>query len=177
MSYSTLEFITDGAALLAKRRERLASLVNALNKGIEALKTDAMPELRKAINDATESWKALEANIIDNPTLFASPRTVTAHGIKFGLAKGKGTVEIGDDAKTIRLIKKHFPEQVDTLIDTKETPSKDALFKLPAADLKRLGCELKGTGDRVVIKLADGEVDKIVKALVSAKVDEDEVAP
>lgn len=178
MSTTPLDTITSRAEALARRRERLAEIVGALNKGIEALKTDAMPELRQAITEATEAWSTLEAEIQANPELFVKPRTVTAHGIKFGLAKSKGTLEITDPEKTVKLIKRHFPEQAELLINTKEVPAKEAIEQLPAADLKRIGCEIKNVGDVVVIKPADGAIDKLVKALVKASVEDSaEVAP
>jgi hypothetical protein len=178
VSTNPLEVVTERAEALATHRERLGALVGALNKSIELLKADHMPELRAAITEATDSWASLEAGIRANPELFVKPRTISVHGIKFGLAKGKGSLEIANEAKTIMLIEKHFPEKADVLIDVKKTPAKDAICLLPAADLKRIGCEVKDTGDRVVIKPSDGEVDKIVKALISAAVDEAaEVAP
>ena len=170
---TTLPDILERVELLAVRRERLREIVTALNAGIEALKAEKLPELRVAIELATVTWNNLVQDIQSNPALFEKPRTQTAHGIKFGLAKGKGTVEIADPDKTVRLIKKHLPEKADLLIDTKETPSKDAIAGLPVEDLKRIGCAVKGTGDQVVIRPADGEVDKIVKALIRSGVDED----
>ena len=47
-----------------------------------------------------------------------------------------------------------------------EKPNKDALADMPAGDLKKLGIELTETGDAVVIKPVDGEVDKICTALL-----------
>lgn len=172
MSTATLPDILERVELLAARRERLREIVTALNAGIEALKAERMPELREAIDLATLTWGNLVQDIQANPGLFERPRTQTAHGIKFGLAKGKGKVEIADPDKTVRLIKKHLPEKADLLIDVKETPAKDAIAMLPADDLKRIGCTVTGTGDQVVIRPVDGDVDKIVKALIASGADE-----
>jgi hypothetical protein len=167
----TLETITATAALLAARRERLTTVSQRLKRDLDAIKAEAMPELQAAITEAAEAFKRLELEIQTNPQFFTRPRTVVAHGLKFGMEKGKGTLEIANPDKTVALIKKHFPDQVDLLIDTKETPAKDAIAKLPAADLKRLGCELTGTGDRVVIRAVEGDTDKLVKHLVKVFVD------
>ena len=86
---TTLEAITDRVQRLSASRQHLGQLIGALNAGIEALKADQLPELRKAIEEAGTAWKAVEADIEANPDLFVRPRTHQAHGIKFGLAKGK----------------------------------------------------------------------------------------
>jgi hypothetical protein len=170
----TIDALLERAKLLSEQRAKLNEIVGELQKGIEALKADRMSELRTAIESATNAWTALEADIQAHPELFVKPRTVRAHGIKFGLEKGKGALEIADPANTVRLIRKHLPDQADVLIATVETPVKDALAQLPATELKRIGAELKDAGDRVVIRPADGEMDKLVRALIKAAVDESE---
>lgn len=169
---TTLDGIVEKARALADERAQLNAIVEELQKGIEALKANRMGDLRTAIESATAAWAALEADIQANPLLFVKPRTVRAHGIKFGLEKGKGAIAIADEANTVRLIKKHFPDQAEVLIATVETPVKDALAQLPAADLKRIGAELKDAGDRVVIRPSDGEVEKMVRSLIKASIDE-----
>lgn len=163
--------IIERASWLASTREQLARMVEELNKGIEALKADRLPDIRTAIDAAAEAWKGLADEIRAHPELFASPRTLQAHGIKFGYQKGKGGLEIADEDKTVELIEKLLPDQVKLLVSVRKVPVKDALAQLSAAELKRLGVEVKGTGDVVLIKPADGSVDKIVKALVAAAVE------
>lgn len=171
---TTLDDITAKVHDLAEQRAKLNGIVTELQRGIEALKADRMDELRTAIGAATEAWQALEASIRENPGLFERPRTLRAHGVQFGLEKGKGSLAIADQEATVKLIKKHLPDQADVLISTVEVPVKAALAQLSAADLKRIGVELKDAGDRVVIRPADGEVDKMVRALIKAVVDESE---
>jgi hypothetical protein len=172
---TTIDILRVRAETLASARALLADMVTELQSGIEALKADHMDGIREAIDGAAAAWKALEAEIEANPLLFVKPRTISAHGIKFGLAKGRGGLVIEDEERTLALIRKHLPDQADVLIATKEAPVKDALVQLPAADLKRIGVQVKDTGDQVLIKPADGEVDKLVKALVAAAVNgEDE---
>ena len=166
--------IADSAAVLARARAELAELVQALEEGLNHLKADAMPMIRGSIDRAATAWSALEAEITAHPELFVRPRTVSMHGIKFGFGKGKGGLEIDDADRTVALIRKHLPDQAEVLIAVKETPVKDAIAQLPAADLKRIGVNIKATGDQVVIRPADGETDKIVKALIKAAVGEAE---
>lgn len=168
-----LQEIIDRARVLAQRRDHLGTLVRALNEGIEALKADNLPQIKAAIAEGSDAWKALEALVLAHPELFDKPRKLTAHGITFGYEKGKGGLEIDDPDRTVQLIRKHLPDQADVLITVRESPVKTALAQLSAADLKRVGVEVKRTGDVVVIRPADGEIDKVVRALVRAAVDDE----
>lgn len=103
--------------------------------------------------------------------MFDTPRTVVFYGIKVGLQKGKGAIEWDDDAQVVKLIEKHFPEQADVLIKTTKKPVKKALAQLTVAELKKLGIVVEETGDQVVIKSTDSEIDKLVNALLK----EDEI--
>ena len=69
------------------------------------------------------------------------------------------------------LIRRYLPEQADTLIRTVEEPHKPALALLSVADLRRVGCTVVETGEAVVIKAVDSEVDKMVDALLKDAVD------
>ena len=171
---TTLDDISERARALAESRATLGALMQALNAGLEAMKAECMPDIRQAIEQATTAWQALESQIQANPQLFAKPRTVAAHGIVFGIQKGKGSIEIADPEATVRLIRKHLPELADTLIATKEAPVKKAVERLPVADLKRIGATVVDAGDQVVIRPAPSDVDKLVKALVRAELDPDE---
>lgn len=169
---TTITEIMDKTRALAEERARMNGVVTALNLAVKELMTDRLPEVRAAIDAAAQSWAELEVMLRENPQLFVKPRTVTVDGIKVGYEKGKGGLEIPNPAKTVELIKRHLADQVDLLIDTRETPAKAALQQLPAADLKRVGVNVRDTGDRVVIRPADTELDKLVKALVGEAVDE-----
>jgi hypothetical protein len=160
------------ARVLSSDRDKLHTLVSELNRGIEALKADSLEDIRAAIDAAADAWQKLLDDVKAHPERYVRPRSVEAHGIKFGLAKGKGKLKIADEAKTIGLIKKHFPELANVLIDTTESPSKTAIQNLPAADLKKIAVEIDGVGDVAFIKPAEGAVDKLVKALVTAAVEE-----
>ena len=96
------------------------------------------------------------------------------YGVKVGFEKGKGRIEWDDDDTVVRLIEKHFPEQADILIKTKKKPAKKALAQLSVAELKKLGVTVEETGDQVVIKSTDSEIDKLVTALLKGdEIDEE----
>jgi hypothetical protein len=59
-----------------------------------------------------------------------------------------------------------MPDNADALIITKESVSREALKDLPGDKLKRIGVNISGSGDSIIIKPIDGDVDKIVQALL-----------
>ena len=170
---TTLDDVNERARVLSEARGHLGHLMQALNAGIEALKADAMGDIRAAIDIATDAWGELEDVIEANPQLFVRPRTVAAHGIVFGIQKGKGSIDIPDPERTVVLIKRQLPEYADKLIATKEVPVKKAIERLTAGELKRIGVSVVDAEDQVVIRSAPSDVDKLVKALIRAQLEDD----
>lgn len=148
-------------------RATLCERVNALEDEVRAVRNRHLRGIKLAAGVAAQRKSELVAEIAAAPHLFAKPRTFTLHGVKVGFQKGKGRVDWEDDAKVVRLIRSHYAEeQAELLIITTETPSKDALAKLPANELRRLGVTLEEAGDAVVVKAVDGEIDKLVAKIL-----------
>ena len=169
----TLDQIESITKTYADSHGELAEKVQSLTDQIEALKRRHLPAIKRAVERAAEHKAALAAAVASTPALFAKPRTVIFHGIKVGLQKGKGGITFADADRVVQLIHKHYPEdEAGALLHVTEKPDKDALGKLPVAELKKLGCEIEDAGDAVVIKPAAGEVDKIVNALLKGATDE-----
>lgn len=158
--------IEPSAKAYAEARAKVAEIVTQLNAGIDSLKRDHMPALKRAITRAAEKHDQLKQLIDANPDLFKKPRTVIYHGVKLGYQKGKGGITFDDADQVVRLIKKHYPDQADVLVITTEKPAKDALAQLTVAELKKVGCNVVEAGDQVVIKPTDSEVDKLVDQLL-----------
>lgn len=154
------------AKAYADARAKVVEIVTDLNAGIDALKRNHMPALKRAITKAAEKHDQLKQIIEANPALFVKPRTVIYHGVKIGMKKGTGGISFDDADQVVRLIKKHYPDQADVLIITSEKPAKDALAQLSVAELKKIGCNSVDAGDAVVIKPTDSEVDKLVDTLL-----------
>jgi hypothetical protein len=150
----------------ADARRLLADLVQNLNDKIESAKKSLLPGIKRAVDKAAEKKAALSSAVQDGSHLFAKPRTVVMYGVKVGLEKGKGVIEWDDAEQVIKLIKKYFPDQADVLIKKTEKPIKKALAQLSVQDLKKCGITVEETGDQVVIKDTDSDVDKLVKALL-----------
>lgn len=163
---ATMEQIEKTAAAHAQARVKLSEYVTALQAGIDALKRQQIAKIKAAVNKAADTGDELVNMINESPELFTKPKSVILHGIKLGYKKQKGKIEFDDPELVIKLIRKHCPELVDTLIVKTETPSKEALNNLSAADLKKLGVKVTSDTDVVFIAAADSEVDKLVNALL-----------
>lgn len=165
---NTLQEIDTKARLFADARTALAEEVGELTAKIEALQRQHLARIRLLVGRTKEHHAALVAMIEDSRDLFTKPKSVVFHGIKLGLAKGRGGLVIEDDEETLRLIHKHYPddEAAAALIVVTEKPDKNALKELPAKELAKLGCEIEGVGEVAFAKPTDGAVDKVVKALL-----------
>ena len=171
----SLYTIEAAARQFAADRLELCTVVTNLNTSIEALKRHTIPQIKRRVAVAAESHAALEALVDKGRHLFIQPRTVVFHGIKVGLQKGRGGIEWDDDAKVVGLIEKHFTRaQADLLIKTTKKPIKKAIEDLGIADLKKIGCRIEETGDSIIIKPTDSQVDKLVTALLKDATSETE---
>lgn len=170
---TTLATVELAAKQFAADRSELAAAVQTLETQLQFLKSAAMAGIKRRVEKAAESKVAL-ANLVDaNRQLFTSPRTIVFHGIKVGLRKGAGGIDWDDDAKVVARIEKLFPKsQAELLIKTTKKPIAKALEDLDVSDLKKLGCTIEDTTDQVVIKPVDGDVEKLVTALLKDAVEE-----
>lgn len=151
--------------------QSLASDVEVLEAAIRTFKKKALPGIKRAAQAAAVAKEKLKAAIEASPALFEKPRTRLFHGVKVGLQKGKGELRWDDPDQVVRLIRKHFPDQVEMLIRVIEAPVKPALAQLPAADLKRVGVTVVETGDQVLVKVADSDIERMVDALFKDEAD------
>jgi hypothetical protein len=167
----TLAEIEAAAKAYAEARTRMGDLGAELDAAVTALKRQHLPAIKRALARTAERQAELKALIERGPALFVKPRTLVLHGIKLGYVKGKGQMSIDDEARTCTLIERHFPDQADALIRTERRPVKAALAQMSVADLKRVAVIVTDTGDQVVIKAVDSDVDKLIDALLRNAVD------
>ena len=149
----------------SEARADLKSRISYLEDEIAVLKRKYLPGIKKSIEAAASAKMRLHSEIEDSAELFVKPRTIIFHGIKIGYQKGKGEITWEDSEQVVKLIKKHYPGIFDAYIKITETPIKSALAQLPAAELKKLGIIIAETGDEIVIKGTDSDIDKMVNAL------------
>lgn len=165
---SQLETIEQRAARYAARRAELLDLLRRVEQRQRRVIDNHLGRIRDLLGKVAAAEDDLRRLIQAHPELFERPRTRILHGIKVGLQKGKGKVEIPDEAKTLRYIREKLPEeQAELMIRVTEKVERRALMDLTAADLKRLGVRLIESGDQVVIRPVDSDLDQLVKALLS----------
>ncbi|WP_299440229.1 host-nuclease inhibitor Gam family protein [uncultured Rhodospira sp.] len=162
----TLGDIEALAKTYSEAHGKLADEVRAVEEEMARVKRQHLARIRRLVDGASNARDRLAAAVGEASDLFQSPRTLTLHGIKVGFAKGKGKLEYADAAKVCDLIRKHFPDQVETLVKTSETPVKGALNQLSVAELRRIGVTVVEAGDEVVVRVTDSEIDKMVDALL-----------
>jgi len=152
-------------------RTILKEHVETLEAQIRAIKKHYLPAIRRAAEKAADRHRVLHEAIEGAPEVFVRPKTFIFHGIRVGYIKSRGEIVWEDTATVLKLIKKNLPDQADQLIKASETPIKTALAQLSVGDLKKIGVSVIETGDEVVIKPTDSEIDRIVNAILK----EDEI--
>lgn len=169
---ATVREIEELALKFSSRRAALVGAMTAFREDQSEVERRHFARLRRLVVQTREVEAALLAAIEQCPHEFVKPRSVIFHGIKLGFRKSTGRLGIDDEKQTLKLIKKHLPDQVDILIETKECPVKSALQQLDVAMLRKLGCTVESTGDVAFAKPIDSEVEKALKALVKSLPDE-----
>lgn len=147
-------------------RQTLKESAEELNKEIERLKRKKLPQILKNVEFVSEIQMRLKAAIEESPKIFQKPRTQIFNGIEVGIRKGKGNVVIEDEKQTLRLIHKYYPDEWENYIKVIEKPIKTTLSQLSVVELKKLGITVVETGDEVVIKAKDSEIDRLVNLLL-----------
>jgi len=177
MTLTEIEKLTER---YSAHRDTLFEAMLALQEEIDDVKKKHLPHIKKMVERTGELQAQLKAAIEASPDLFEKPKTLVIFGIRIGFGKQKGRLEWKDDGVVVKLCKRLFPETWQTYIQVKEKPMKKALSTLPVADLKKLGIEEVGSGDGVIIKPIDSEVEKLVDRLLKEKeeeiTDQDEAA-
>jgi hypothetical protein len=146
-------------------RDDLAAAIHALDAEITVMREQHRAGILDALRAHKRAEDELRAAIEAAPSLFTEPRTRVLHGIRVGYQKGRGGLDIADEAATIKLIHKHLPQQVEALVKVTEKPIKKALQNLDVGTLKKLGVNVLNTGDVIVLAATDGDLDKLIQAL------------
>lgn len=158
--------IQDSCEILAGERRLISGVLEKLNADLAMVRAAAMPILRMRANSRAMAHINL-VNLIDrNRPLFKSPKTRIFSDIKVGLRKLEGETVIADPDKTVELIAKHFPDRLDELAPATRAPRKDALKNLTGAELKKIGVEITGDTEAVIVKPQSSDVEKAVAALL-----------
>ena len=173
----TLLDIDSLAKAYADRRALLADRLTALDRDLAAVKRKHMRELKRHVALTGEIALDLHNAIDGSRDLFLKPKTQILHGIKVGLRKGVGGLDWEDDEDVVAKIEKQFkgPDEAARYLIIKKKPSADALEDLDAATLKKFGIVVVDTGEQVVVKAVESDVEKLVKALLKGATDDSDL--
>lgn len=159
------------AAAVAQRRERVMELRRRLFDAA----ADLLPALRAAAAAERDGRETLLSAVTDSPDLFARPRTRNAHGIKYGWQTGKASIDIPDEARTLKLIRTKLPpEQQELLIRVREAVERRAVLDLTAQDLRRLAIIQVPGVDAPLVSLPKDATDKLVDTLIAESAGEEQ---
>lgn len=163
------------AAELAHAVEARRALVGQLRQALMATAAPLLPTLRLATASERDARATLLQAVTDAPALFARPRTRNAHGIKYGWQLGKPSIDIPDEARTVKLIRAQVAaEQALLLIRVTEKVDRRAVLDLSAKDLRRLGIRQVEAQDAPLVALPKDDLDKLVDTLLTETAGEDQ---
>jgi phage host-nuclease inhibitor protein Gam len=168
----TIDDIERKTKQFADARAELAERLQALKDEQEAAKRRRIQGLKNAVARLRAERDELLQLLQDNPDLFEQPKTRTLHGIRVGWMKQRGKIEIADTEAVVAGLRKLLGDEAVGFIKVTESPIKAALANLAAKDLKRIGVAVSDDIDMPFIKPADGEIDKLVDALLADDLEE-----
>lgn len=170
----TLLDIDTLAKAYADRRALLADRLTELDRDLAAVKRKHMKELKRHVALTSETALDLHNAIDGSRDLFVKPKTQILHGIKVGLRKGVGGLDWEDDEDVVAKIEKQFkdPDEAARYLIIKKKPSAEALEDLDGVTLKKFGIVVVETGEQVVVKAVESDVEKLVKALLKDALDD-----
>lgn len=148
----------------------LKDRVAHINKEIEQVKNRHIRGIKTAVIEATKCKNELSELIEANKELFIKPKTHTWHGVRVGITKSKGKLKISNEKKAIERLK-DLVDDPDLYIKTESRLIKSQLEQLDALTQKKIGARIEGSGDSVMIKNTDSEIEKFVDALLKNQKD------
>ena len=155
------------ATAYAVRRDALSETVEEAQEALDRVKRGHRAALRRRIGAAANARAELLAAVESSPALFRRPRTRLLSGIRVGWRKRPGRIELDDEAATINAIRRKLDgEAAARLIRVSEKVVRGALRELSARDLMRIGALTVEADDEPIAIPADGEIDKLVAALL-----------
>ncbi len=182
MSATPLENMRKRAADYAALRDKLAAQVQAMKDEVSTIERASMPDILRTGRKIAALHSELVEFITDHPDCFVKPRTVVVDGLKFGLQKQRGKMTWDSDEGLCQRIDKLAAEgaltheQAVMLVVNQPRPVAAALEQLDGKLLKRLGVTVTADTDAPLIKSVDGDVEKVVAAIVREAVKGGEVA-
>lgn len=166
---TTISEFEELAKTHSANRVALGSAISKGHKGINDAFARHVPRVQAATDAAAESRAALERAVENNPDLFVKPKTMVLHGIKFGFAKNKGSLEFTDEEKVIGRIERLLPKLAKNLIKTTRKIVKKQVAKLTVQDAKKIGVRIVNPEDEVVVSIPNDSLSKLALAFLAER--------
>ena len=145
----------------------LKDALRELDLAVGDLQQKHYKKIKPITDDVINLKHELVNTIEENRDQFTRSKTMTLFGIKWGLLKGKGRVEISNEKKSIELIKKNLSEdKQDSLINIKESIAKSNISLLDAMDIKKIGVKIVNSDEKPFISFTDNNIEKYIKTLI-----------
>lgn len=152
------------AQLLAVQRKQMADLLGQANAELQALTEKWNGKLKQAAEAVDQSEETLLGYVGMAPFLFVRPQSIEIDGVRFGLRKGKGRIEYGDERKLIARIEKQLTRgQRGPLLKITKKVLKKQLERLSAEVLKRLGVNVTAAGTEAFIAYPKSDLEKRIE--------------
>lgn len=161
-----LQSIETKTRKLADCRRDLSEKLLELRSETDAVTKKYIQGIRTAMNKVQRAQSALRDALEANPEAFEKPKTRVFNDIRVGFQRQKDKLVLPDNSALVAAIRKHFPEQESLLIKVTESPVRSGLAQLTDAELKRLKAKREPGSDEVIIKPADGDVEKYAAAVL-----------
>jgi hypothetical protein len=163
---STMNDIETLAKQLADARAELADRLQRIKDEQESVKRRYLQGAKNSVERVRAAHLALSEAVEAAPQLFVKPKTRVFHGLRVGWMKQRGKLLWDKAENVIAALRKLLGAEAEQYIDTKETPSKERLENLPAAQLRRIGVTVTDDTDAVVVKATGGDIEKLIDALI-----------
>jgi hypothetical protein len=161
----TPEQLAERAAEALAHRD---AVVSSLQEKLRMLITAYMRDLRCTVADAAVALAALlDAVAAEGPDAYPpGARSRSAHGLRWGWERGKERIEIDDQPASIEAARAWMrPADLDAIITRREAILLDAVRGWSDDELSRIRARRVPAEDMPFVRGADGDVDKIVKAI------------
>ena len=147
-------------------RAGLSEIAELIQEEQRAVIRQRGASLKARLKTLRLSYETLRAAIVASPDLFGSKKTLTLADVKIGWRKQPGRLDYADEAKVIAAIRRKMPAHEPLLIKTTEKLAAAGLKNLDAKELASIGVSIRQVGDKLVIGSAEGDLDKIVSAMI-----------
>jgi hypothetical protein len=156
--------------------DRVRDLVAKLDAEITAVKTTYLGQIRQATARARASRQRLADAVVADPSALGGLKTIVLHEIRCGWRKDKDKLQIPNPSGTCLAIKALLPAMVSSLIKVTEAPVALAIGRLDEEVLAKIGAHWQRGTDRLLVEPVDGDIDRLVNALIGDLPDTDAAA-